>query len=340
MIRSVRPVPPRRASGLLADVYGQIRRDFGPVAEPFLVLSPLPEVLAGAWCVLREAVLVGEVPRRDKEVVAAAVSRANECPFCVEIHSTFVAAAGDAATARRLRGGGGAAGDGRTAAIAAWAEATGRPGSSLLAAPPFAAGEAPELLATAVGFHFVNRLVTVFLGASALPPLVRPLRGPVLAVVAWRMRPWVAGRRSPGDSLALLPEAPPPPEVGWAVDRPHLAGAFGRWESALRGAAERRLPEATRRRVEERTAEWRGEPAPLGTAWLEEAVAGLDEGAAAAARVALLTALAPHRLGDGEIAALRRALPGDEPLLAAAGWGAATAARRVAGWIAPPATAA
>lgn len=337
MIRFIEPVSPRRAQGRVGEVYGRVRRDLGLVAEPFLLLSPLPEMLAGSWCVLAETVLAdGEVPRRDKEIVATAVSRANACPFCVETHSTFVAAGGDGATARRLRrGGDGRPADPRTAALVAWAESTGRAEAPLLAAPPFAAADAPELCGTAVGFHFINRMVTVFLGDSLLPPLAAPVRGPVLWLLARALRRSLRRPRPPGESLDLLPPAEAPPEMEWISGRPHLAGAFGRWWLAARNAAGGRLPEAARRRVEEVVDGWRGEAAPLGTAWLDEAAAGLDERSAVAARLGLLAALAPHRAGSAEVAAFRRHFAGDEPLLAATAWGAAQAARRVASWIAP-----
>jgi hypothetical protein len=65
---------------LVTEVYAEIRRDFGVVAEPFRVQAPAPPILAAAWAVLREAVLGGRVPRRVKETVATVISQLNRCP--------------------------------------------------------------------------------------------------------------------------------------------------------------------------------------------------------------------------------------------------------------------
>src|SRR3972149_3042849 len=94
-IKYIHPVKPGSAQGLVADVYVQVKRDFGRIAEPFLMHSPLPQLLAGAWMVCRETELVGNVPREVKEAVAAAVSQLNQCPYCVDAHTIMLDAAGE-----------------------------------------------------------------------------------------------------------------------------------------------------------------------------------------------------------------------------------------------------
>ena len=73
-------------------VYRQMRRDF-MVASPFMLHASVPPLLAGAWAVVRETLFTGEVARGDKEIVAWAVSEANQCPFCVGAHHAAVRAA-------------------------------------------------------------------------------------------------------------------------------------------------------------------------------------------------------------------------------------------------------
>ena len=46
MIRYLTPVRDRVAHGLVAAVYRQIKRDFGMLAEPYTLHSPVPELLA------------------------------------------------------------------------------------------------------------------------------------------------------------------------------------------------------------------------------------------------------------------------------------------------------
>ena len=73
-IRYLQPVPPAAATGLVAAVYSQAEREFG-LLPPIPLHSPVPRLLAGAWCVLRESLLAGQVPRPVKEALAAAISR-------------------------------------------------------------------------------------------------------------------------------------------------------------------------------------------------------------------------------------------------------------------------
>ncbi|SRR6266496_1107457 len=99
-IKYVKPVQYRSATGLTADIYRQMQADFLPV--PLLTLhSPVPEVMAGVWSILRETLLAGQVDRALKEAVAATVSKTNACPFCVDAHTAMLHATSnhDAASA-------------------------------------------------------------------------------------------------------------------------------------------------------------------------------------------------------------------------------------------------
>jgi len=69
-IRYLQPVSPAAATGLVAEVYSQARREFG-LLPPIPLHSPVPRLLAGAWCVLRETLVTGQVARPVKEVLAA-----------------------------------------------------------------------------------------------------------------------------------------------------------------------------------------------------------------------------------------------------------------------------
>jgi AhpD family alkylhydroperoxidase len=87
MIKYIQAIAPRHAEGFVEPVYAQIKRDFGKNVEPFLLHSPIPELLAGAWMACRETELVGSVPRYIKEAVAIAVSQKNQCPYCIDAHT-------------------------------------------------------------------------------------------------------------------------------------------------------------------------------------------------------------------------------------------------------------
>ncbi|MGK5497838.1 carboxymuconolactone decarboxylase family protein, partial [Streptomyces sp. URMC 125] len=176
-IRHVEAVRPAAARGLVARVYVQAERDFGLVAPPLALHSPAPATLAAAWALLRETLLVpGRVGRAAKETVATAVSLANQCPYCVEIHQakldTLPAAGG-------------------LGPLADWARTTAGPAGEE-SRPPFGSDDAAEILGVAVTFHYLNRMVGLFLPESPVPPSApAAVRGTVLRTVARAMRPAV-----------------------------------------------------------------------------------------------------------------------------------------------------
>jgi len=91
-IRYVAPVRPGAAPGPVAEVYAQMERDFGMLAPPVALHAAAPDILAAIWLMLRESTLVpGALDRAAKEAIATAVSAANACPYCVEVHGTTLA---------------------------------------------------------------------------------------------------------------------------------------------------------------------------------------------------------------------------------------------------------
>jgi len=335
---SIRYLEERRgqpADPLVTEVYAEIRRDFGVVAEPFRVQAPAPPILAAAWAVLREAVLGGQVPRRVKETVAAVISQTNRCSYCVDIHTSLLHAAGGRAPAWALRRRGReAVADPELRATADWAAASRSPGAAILAAPPFGPAAAPEMIATAAGFHYINRLVTLFLGDTPFPLGGRWLAAPSVLVTSRRFARSIRRQLAPGESLGRLPAAELPGDLSWARPRPEIAAAFASLAAAVEAEAAGPLGQGAAP-VRERIAAWDGQDPPLGEAWARETVDGLPRDHRLAARLALLAALAPHRVGASDVAAFRAAWPGERTLVAVTAWAAFTAARRIAGWLDP-----
>ncbi|MER7760787.1 alkylhydroperoxidase [Streptomyces sp. NPDC097619] len=314
-IHHVRATDPGRARGLVAEVYEQAQRDFGVLAPPLALHSPAPPVLAAGWLMLRETLLVeGTVGRTAKEVVATEVSRANSCPYCVSVHQATL----DSLSAQPGAPGG---------ALAVWAASTGRkPGRGAPTEPPFPAAQAPELAGTAVTFHYINRMVGLYLDESPVPGQAPGfVRGPIMRTVARSMRP-VSGRPlEPGTALELLPAAPLPAALSWARPNPVVAEAMGRAVAAMEGAAHW-VPTAVRDRLAERLEEWDGGPVGPSRAWLTEALTGLPHEDRPAARLALLTAFAPYQAVDEDFAAFRTRFPEDRALIELTAWAALSAA--------------
>lgn len=357
-VRHVAPVRPRAARGLVAQVYAQLARDFGMLAPPIILHSPSPPVLAASWSMLRETLLAaGPAGRPVKEAVASAVSLSNTCPYCVEVHSTVLYGLVPGPDATAVGAGDvDAITDSRVREIAAWARALGErapedrshrdrsPGDRVgdeqapdRAAParpgvPFPAEQVPTLAGVAVTFHYLNRMVNVFLGESLLPPGVPAgARAGLLRLAGRLLRPATGKDREPGASLGLLPAAALPEDLSWAAADPCVAGALARGAAAIEAAGRRSVPEPVRELVTGRLAEWDGRPVGASRAWSDEAASSLPAAQRPAGRLALLTAMASYQIGPAVVGDFRRARPGDEALVELTSWASMAAARRVAG---------
>lgn len=314
-VKYVDVVRPRRARGLVKDVYRQVERDFGMLAPPIALHSAAPEVLAAAWLVLRESlVAAGTGSRADKEVVAAAVSAANSCPYCVEVHGMALGSLGEPDAAAAIEGGdAGAIQDRETRALALWARGEG----ALPADVP--AATAAEFTAVAVAFHYLNRVVSVFLGPSPLPERVPPqAREKAKAVLGFLLKP---GDAPPaGEALGFLPAVPGDAPAG------PLEDAFARATAAVEAAGERSVPSRVRDLVRREVKDWDGKPPGLSRAWLEPVLGELPVEERAAGRLALLTAKAAYRIGAADVAAVRPERTDDRGLVELVSWAALTAA--------------
>lgn len=328
MIKYIQPVPVGSANGLVAEIYSQVKSDFtigiGRVAEPIALHSPSPRLLAGVWSAIRESLLAGRVRRDLKEAVVAAVSRTNRCPFCVEAHSV-TARDSLLAVAHQIL-------DPRMRSIVAWASATRSPGASILLSPPFSKKEAPEIIGTAVIFHYINRMVNVLL-QTPLPS--ERMKGTFMRVAGYLLSGAFRSKPS-GVSLKLLPEAELPPDLAWAESNPATAGAFARFAKVVEEAGRHALSDEVRARVREHIEAWNGEDPGFGRKWVEQAVSDLDEASQQACRVTLQTALASYQVDDFAVRAFRSHQPRDDEILGALAWASFTAARRVGSWLPVP----
>ncbi len=319
-VKYVEAVRPRRARGLVKDVYRQVERDFGMLAPPIALHSASPDALAAAWLMLRESLVAGGAARRaDKEVVAAAVSAANSCPYCVEVHAMALGSLGDPDAAAAIEADAVTAiRDRDTRELAAWARGEGPLPADVSAAA------AAELAAVAVTFHYLNRMVNVFLGPSPLPASVPPsARAKAKAVLGFLLKPGEAP--PPGESLGLLPAA--------SADGPDRASpggvlgeAFARASAAIGAAGERSVPAGVRDLVRREVKAWDGKPPGLSRAWTEPVLAGLPAADRPAGRLALLAAQAPYQVDAADVAAFGPDRTDDRALVELVSWASLTAA--------------
>jgi len=333
-IKYIQPVAPNSTEGLVASVYPQIKKEFGALVEPFTLHSPSPELLAGAWSACRESLLVGTVRRDVKEAVAATVSRINQCPYCVDAHTIMLNAtsARNAADAiihqqdDQIR-------EAAVRSIVKWAAATRSPGAKVLLAPPFSQKDAPEIIGTAVFFHYVNRMVSVLLSKTPLPSNHPLLKGFFKRMAGLFFSRAIHRSKPLGASLELLPDSELPADLAWAKTSPNIAGAFARFAAVVNRAGRDFIPEDIRDCVVKHVQAWDGKDPGLGRHWVEEVMSGLDEKSKDIGRLVLLTALAPYQVDEGVVNDCTTHIIGDDRLLGALAWGSFTAARRIGTWL-------
>lgn len=337
-VHYVTPIQPSAADGLLAETYDRIDAGF-LVGPPFTLHSPVPPILAGAWSVFHESVVVGDVPRPVKEAIATAVSKANECPFCVDAHglSVEVGAGRDVADAIQ-RGDWDAITDATIRDAARWAAATRDPTADVVRNPPFTRAQAPEYVGTALTFHYVNRMVNVFCEDSPfpIPDALERFDGLVRRVAGPRMRSAIHRTGEPGGSLDLVPTAEPGAAVEWAESNHPVARAFAGFATTAEERVGERFSSAALDVVRRRIDRWDGDDPDMGGEELSVQGESLSEAEQVTAELALTTALASYRVDDDLVERFQSHYPGDEPLVELTCWASLTSALRIGTWLGVP----
>ncbi len=336
-IHYVEPVSYRDSDALVRTVYDQMDRDF-ELVPPLTIHAPVPDLLAGVWSIVRESMVAGSVSRTEREAIPAAVSHINQCPFCVDVHSTMLHGGSEHEVASVLLSGNvDQLPDSRIGNIVRWALATRSPDAEILRVPPFSKDEAPELIGTAVLFHYINRMVNIFLDESpfsVLPKWLRWTKGFMPRVAGKAIGKQILGVRiTAGESLQLLPAAELPSEFSWAESNSAVAGAFARFAAVTEQQGLKVLSAAVRNLVTERVENWNGDDPGMSRHWVEDAVSSLSEPDQAAGRLTLLTALASYQVDQQVIDEYRRHFPSDGQLIAATSWASFAAARRISSWL-------
>lgn len=318
--RYTRPLPPKAATGHVAEVYEQLSRDFG-IDEPvtFVVLSSAPELLAPTWALMRESLIAGPGSRTGKELAALGVSLANRCPFCVDAHTMLLHATGDHALAERVARGERPANE-EHARVLDWGRHTRVPGGVGAEPYPFPREHAPGYLGTAFAFHFINRIVSALLTENLLPGNAQRFRA-IRSLAGRTLARTVRRPARPGASLALLDLPDPGEAPAWADGTPVGLAYAALLRAAMAGA--RLLGVEDQDLVEETLLDWDGSHPPLDLSGFP------DRRERPGARLVLLAALAPYRITDEDVAAWRRPEHTDQLLVHLVGYGAFLAVDRV-----------
>ncbi|VAW75026.1 hypothetical protein MNBD_GAMMA13-1514 [hydrothermal vent metagenome] len=317
---------------LVRKVMEQASREF-QVAPPVTLHQPDPLLLAGVWGLMREAFVVHAEGRVVREAVAAAVSQLNECPYCVDVHASMHLSAGGEGNilTDELSNGTSA-----SALAYQWASATLTPDADIIHHPQIPAGDVPQVFGTAICFHFINRMVNIFLDKAPMP---MPAAGSNFMRAFSRASLRFFGKRmvqldgEPGAFIIDPGEMALPPEFSWSASDLNVAGSLTRFAYAAEHAGREALHEDVRTVVTDHLQTWKGEPPGLGRGWVDTLVKQVDARLQPSTRLALLAARASWQIDEQVVADFRSVVDDDRSLIQAAGWASFAAVRRIAGWL-------
>jgi uncharacterized peroxidase-related enzyme len=178
----IETIPPTAATGELAALYAELSRSRGKIADILQVHSLRPGALRAHMALYMDLMFAaGGLSRRERELVAVVVSRANDCAYCVAHHAEALAryVTDDDLLQAVSRGEDPASLTGREQALAAYARRlTRRPAAvgagDVEALREAGLADADILLANLVVayFNFVNR-IALGLGAETSSEEVR-----------------------------------------------------------------------------------------------------------------------------------------------------------------------
>lgn len=236
-------------------------REFG-MYPPFLqIFEELPSVFGTLWQLLREVAIVGKFPRFLKQVIAVAVSRANECPGCFKAHKMIAMALGNKEARNILeRNPSELEKEGKYARsllkLYRWAAATSREEGSEIYQPPFHQQFSAEVIGAVFVWNLINRIFSVFFpDKKAIPTFIIKIFGPVMR---WKMGTIKYQTRS--FSFNLLPMQPTvlQTELSWAMSDPTVSAALSRFDASVEQAALLAIPDSIRSFMRSLTSRWNG----------------------------------------------------------------------------------
>jgi hypothetical protein len=224
----------------------------------------------------------------------------------------------------------------KTRHLVKWALATGSPESKSLLTPPFSRQDAPEIIGTAVFYHYINRMANVLLSETPLPSNRPLLKRPLKRMASLLFSRAIKRPKTAGESLRFLPEAELPSDLGWAKTASNVAGAFARFAAVVEEVGSFALSPEVRAYVQERVDAWNGKAPEFRRNWVEKEVRRFTEERRVETRLTLLAAIAPYQIDNDVVSAFRGRFPEDRKLLGALAWASFTTARKIGTWLHTP----
>lgn len=318
-IKFIDSIKPSEATGVVKEVYDQLKSEMGDVVEPISMHALIPDLLTGIWGILRETVLVeDEVERKVKEAVGAAVSSSNECPYCVDAHTIMILGlkdklVADAIVKKDLN----LIKNDKVREIVNWSFNTKNFKSMAVNNPPFPSTHAPEIIGTAVFFHYLNRMVTIFLGSTILPLNINFLKGIMKSMAAKMFSGVLAQKKEAGKVENSSSEIK---ALYWAQSNARLEHVFSYFFRVVSHLGKKSIPEEVREFMKDQIINWDGGDL-LNTRDLDTIVSVITPRNQPLARMLYLTAFSPHRIQEYHFEEFKLFYNGkDDHILSALSW--------------------
>lgn len=304
-------------------IYKQLNAEF-QIAPPMTVHAQVPEIFAAVWSACRESLVVGD-HRTEKEIIATKISNMNNCPYCVDIHAVMIGADSNAVNQKFD--------------LELWASQTLNPQHPVILNPPFSKSYLTAYLGTAIMFHYINRVVNVFMREGSPLNLPTPLKAvkPILQKIASATlgKATLKKKAQAGLSLELTSPIDFKTNIQWIDSDSIIGKSLARFFYTLKVEARTVLHLSSIQTLEEHLKNWNGENAPLGRGWLEEVLLKCKEEDRVALKLALLVARSSHQITDADIHDFRKSHSKETDLIKIVSWAASAASFRISQWLQP-----
>jgi len=281
--------------------------------------------------------MIKKVKRNVKDAIATAVSKINQCPWCIDAHSIMLYGLKNAKVAKAIETGNLDVIDNlKIKSIIEWALSSRSANSMIIENPPFTKAEAPEIIGTAVYYHYINRMVSVLLNESPLPTNISIFKGFMKKIAGWNFSPSLRKTKMAGESLKFIRGFDSNNEFSWAKTNERVAKSFAAFRNIIEKLAEEYVPKEVITVLEDTLEDWQGKDSSLSRNWTEKYGTDIDEHLKPVVRLSLLTAISPYQIDKKIISSYREFNPNDEALLGTLSWASFLAATRIGKWLGDP----
>ncbi len=298
--------------------------DFGMIPPPLSIHKVDSDLFSASWACLRETLVVGRVPRYFKEAVASGASEANRCPYCVGAHSMMFDIYKPPAKKQPTVDDPFRSLDPEK--LKMWARSWNLSKNDQIS-PPFPKKIQSEIIGTAVYFHYLTRMVAIYLGDSFIPKYVKWTVPLMMSFM--RMCMGLNDKRSKNLGTSQLPNVPMDGGPDWA-DQDNIRIAFSQFQTVTDSKITKILSGSMMDFIKSFLSKWQGFDPGLSASWVMpymEKLSKLDAKEEQLARYMLWVIGSPYMIVDEEKKSLEKIM-GNTDLFIATAWVSLRAALR------------